>query len=118
VSANHRAPRITTEAVRWATEFILHQTRRMLFMANNHVAENPFHADCLKLVRKLGESPDRQLAHSVLLKRMKMDAKNFTSIIDTLCQQGEIEIVTSPRAGWPSRGYRLVRGETSPRGET
>ena len=118
VSANHRAPRITTEAVRWATEFILHQTRRMLFMANNHVAENPFHADCLKLVRKLGESSDRQLAHSVLLKRMKMDAKNFTAIIDTLCQQGEIEIVTSPRAGWPSRGYRLVRGETSSRGET
>jgi hypothetical protein len=117
VSASHETPRIDVAAVRWATEFILHQTRRMLFMAHSHVAENPFHAECLKLLRKLREAPERQLAHSVLLKRMKTDAKSFSTLIETLCQQGEIEIVTTPRAGWPVRGYRLVRGETSTGGE-
>ena len=118
VSANHESPRIDVGAVRWATEFILHQTRRMLFMAHNHVADNPFHAECLKLLRKLRETPDRQLPHSVLLKRMKTDAKGFAALIETLCQQGEIEIVTTPRAGWPVRGYRLVQGESSAGGET
>jgi hypothetical protein len=117
VSVSHETPRIDVAAVRWATEFILHQTRRMLFMAHSHVAENPFHAECLKLLRKLREAPERQLAHSVLLKRMKTDAKSFSTLIETLCQQGEIEIVTTPRAGWPVRGYRLVRGETSTGGE-
>ncbi|MEX1231934.1 MAG: hypothetical protein WEB58_16935 [Planctomycetaceae bacterium] len=53
VSANHESPQIDSAAVRWATDFILHQTRRMLFMAQSHVADNPFHADCLKLLRKL-----------------------------------------------------------------
>ena len=118
VSVNHESPRIDVAAVRWATEFIQHQTRRMLFMAHNHVAENPFHAECLKLLRKLREAPDGQLPHSVLLKRMKIDAKSFSALIETLCQQGEVEIVSTPRAGWPVRGYRLVRGETSPGGET
>jgi hypothetical protein len=113
VSGNHREPVIDATSVRWATEFILHQTRRMLFMAHNHVAENPFHGECLKLLRKLQEAPERQLPHSVLLKRMKTDSKTFMSLIETLCQQGEIEIATSPRAGWSSRGYRLARGETS-----
>jgi len=117
VSVSHESPRIDVTAVRWATEFILHQTRRMLFMAHSHVAENPFHAECLKLLRKLREAPDQQLAHSVLLKRMKTDAKSFAVIVETLCQQGEIEIVTTPRAGWPTRAYRLVEGETSSGGE-
>ncbi|HON68740.1 MAG TPA: bifunctional DNA primase/polymerase, partial [Phycisphaerae bacterium] len=33
VSESHASPRITAAAARWATEFIQHQTRRMLFMA-------------------------------------------------------------------------------------
>jgi hypothetical protein len=90
----------------------------MLFMAHHHVADNPFHAECLKLVRKLREAPGQQLPHSVLLKRMKSDAKSFAMLVETLCQQGELEIVTTPRAGWPSRGYRLVEGESSPGGES
>jgi hypothetical protein len=118
VSAHHEAPRIDAAAVRWASEFILHQTRRMLFMAHHHVADNPFHAECLKLLRKLREAPGQTLPHSVLLKRMKLDAKSFSTLIDTLCQQGEVAVVTTTRAGWPVRTYRLVQGETSPQGET
>lgn len=107
-SANHESQRITAAAVRWATDFLLHQTRRMLFMAHSHVAENPFHAECLRLVRKLREAPDRQLAHSVLLKRMKIDAKTFQELITTLEQQGDVAICTQSTAGRPQRSYRLV----------
>ncbi|MCO6455491.1 MAG: DUF3987 domain-containing protein [Pirellulaceae bacterium] len=118
ISENHQAPNIGLDAVRWASQFVTHQTRRMLFMANNHVADNPFHAECLKLVRKLREAPGQQLAHSVLLKRMKTDAKSFAVLVETLCQQGELEVVTTPRSGWPVRGYRLIQSESSPGGET
>ncbi len=112
VSVSHAAPRIEVAAVRWASDFILHQTRRMLFMAHNHVAENPFHADRLKLVRKLREAPDQTLSHSVLLKRMKLDAKTFQELIGTLELQGDVEAVIQSTAGRPQRHYRL-RGETS-----
>lgn len=112
VSVNHETPTIDAAAVRWATEFILHQTRRMLFMAHNHVAENPFHAECLRLLRKLREAPDRQLSHSVLLKRMKIDAKTFQELINTLEQQGDVQTTTQSTDGRPQRAYRLT-GETT-----
>jgi hypothetical protein len=107
-SANHETPRIDAAAVRWATDFILHQTRRMLFMAHSHVAENPFHAECLKLLRKLREAPDRQLTHSVLLKRMRVDAKTLHELITTLEQQGDVTTAMQSTAGRPQRVYRLV----------
>jgi hypothetical protein len=112
ISASHQLPRINRAAVRWATAFVLHQTRRMLFMANSHVAENPFHAECLKLLRKLREATDGQLAHSVLLKRMKIDAKAFQELVTTLEQQGDVQTVIHSTGGRPQRHYRLA-GERS-----
>lgn len=108
VSASHEEPEIDVDAVRWASAFMLHQTRRMLFMAAGHVADNPFHAECLKLVRKLQQAPGRQLTHSVLLKRMKIDAKTFTELVTTLEQQGDIVTTCRSTAGRPHRAYQLV----------
>ncbi len=123
VSENHLAPRIGLAAVEWSSAFVMHQTRRMLFMAAGHVAENPFHAECLKAVEKLRNAPGNELPHSVLLKRMKLDTKAFAALIDTLCEQGDVEIVTAPTAGRTMRAYRLagwvkVGGESSAGGET
>ena len=107
VSENHRQPRIHGAAVQWAAQFVMHQTRRMLFMASQHVADNPFHALCLKLVKKLREAPDHTLAHSVLLKRMKIDSRTFLEIISTLEQRGDLEELTAPTPGRLQRAYRL-----------
>ena len=125
ISENHQTPRISLAAVQWASAFVMHQTRRMLFMAASHVAENPFHAECLKALEKLRSAPGGELPHSVLLKRMKMDTKAFAALIDTLCQQGDVEVVTAPTPGRTMRAYRLVEtagavkeaGETSVGGE-
>lgn len=123
ISENHQSPRIGLAAVEWASAFVMHQTRRMLFMAAGHVAENPFHAECLKAVEKLRSAPGNELPHSVLLKRMKMDSKSFGMLVETLVQQGDIEITTTAKPGWPIRSYRLaggvnLQGETSPGGES
>ncbi len=123
VSENHMAPRIGLAAVEWASAFVMHQTRRMLFMAAGHVAENPFHAECLKVLEKLRNAPGNELPHSVLLKRMKMDAKSFAELVDTLAQQGDIVMAKTEKPGWPVRSYRLaggvkLGGETSVGGES
>ncbi|MFM7167195.1 MAG: hypothetical protein ACKO3T_18300 [Planctomycetaceae bacterium] len=109
ISANHITPQVDATAVEWASTFVTHQTRRMLFMAHGHVAENPFHSECLKLVRKLQESPEQQLEHSVLLKRMKVDARTFAELTTTLEQQGDICSIIRPTTGRPQRMYRLLR---------
>jgi hypothetical protein len=78
----------------------------MLFLASSHVAENPFHAECLKVTEKL-RSAGGQLPHSVLLKRMKVNSRDFQGIIDTLLQQGDVvrDVVTTN--GRPMAVYRL-----------
>lgn len=108
ISRNCRDPVIDAESARWAIEVVEHQTRRMLFMAGSHVAENPFHAECLKLLEKLRKAPERTLPHSVLLKRMKTDAKTFLQLIETLMQQGDVTQLTAETSGRPQRAYRLT----------
>ncbi|MBL8813684.1 MAG: hypothetical protein JNM43_26190, partial [Planctomycetaceae bacterium] len=57
----------------------------------------------------LHEATDQQLEHSVLLKRMKVDARTFQDLINTLEQQGDIATVTKATAGRPQRVYQLLR---------
>jgi len=120
VSENREQPEIGRAAAEWAKRFVIHQTRRMLFMAQAYVADNPFHAECLKFLQKLREAPGGELSHSVLLKRMKMEAKIFLALIATLEEQGDIVIRTQPApgSGRPRRFYRLAesKGETNGEG--
>ncbi len=52
-SASHQRPLIDEDAVRWAGKLVEHQTRRMLFMAVDHVSENDFDARCKAVVATL-----------------------------------------------------------------
>ena len=108
VSENHQHPEITRAATEWASRLVLHQARRMLFMAQSHVADNPFHAECLKFLQRLRSAPGQELPHSVLLKRMKTDAKSFLALVTTLEQRGDIVIQTQSTPGRSARSYRLA----------
>jgi len=106
-SRDYENPCIDRETADWASRFTRHLADRMLFMASSHVAENPFHAECLKIMEKLRSAPDRQLAHSVLLKRMSVNARDFGGIIETLIQQGDIARNIAATKGRPQVIYRL-----------
>ena len=106
-SENYEEPVITLPAVQWATSFAMHQTRRQLYLAVTHVAENPFHAECLKLMRKLREAGG-QMARSPLLRSMRCKAADFDQIANTLYQQGDIEPVAIPTKTKTAQGYRIL----------
>jgi len=108
VSENHEHPEIGKPAAEWASRLAIHQARRMLFMAGAHVAENPFDAECLKLLKKLRGAPGLELGHSVLLKRMKTDAKTFHGLVTTLEQRGDVIVRTEAVRGGVARFYRLA----------
>ena len=95
-------------AIEWATAFAMHQTRRQLYLAASYVAANPFHAECLKMIRKLNEAPDRQLQRQHLLRAMRCKAADFDQIITTLVQQGDITVVEIPTRTKTAIGYRLL----------
>jgi len=106
-SENHDNPIIGLPTVEWATAFAMHQTRRQLYLAATYVAENPFHAECLKLLRKLKESGGK-MARRQLMRTMRCKAADFDQIISTLCQQGEIAAVEIPSKTKPAQGYQIT----------
>ncbi|MCX5682328.1 MAG: bifunctional DNA primase/polymerase [Planctomycetota bacterium] len=108
ISEDHTAPRIGQPAVEWASRFVIHQTRRMLFMAAMHVAENPFHAECLKVLQKLREAPEQRIARRDLMRAMRCKATDFEQLIGTLLQQGDIEPVEFRMRSRVVKGYRLA----------
>jgi hypothetical protein len=106
-SENHQDPIIGLPAVEWATTFAMHQTRRQLFLAATYVAENPFHAECLKLLRKLREA-EGQVARRQLMRAMRCKAADFDQIVSTLVQQGDIVAVQVPTKTKTAQGFRLA----------
>ena len=111
ISENHRKPKIGAEAVRWASQVIVHQTTRMLFMAAGHAAETPFDELALRAMRKLREAPGKTLRHSVLLKRMKIDSRSFHDLMETLIQRSDVRAETVATAGRAAVLYRLAEKE-------
>jgi hypothetical protein len=106
-SRNHLDPCIDEEAAQWAVAFVGHLIRRMLFLAAQHVAENPFHAACLKLLRRMNEAPGHQMQRQHLLRAMRCKAADFDQIVSTLLQQGELLPTEIPTRTKPALGYRL-----------
>jgi hypothetical protein len=107
-SVNHEDPVIDLPAIEWASAFAMHQTRRQLFMAQSYVSETQFDGDCLKLLRKLREASDQQIPHQVLLKRMKMKAKDFKELIETLIQRGDVVPVAHQTTGRSGVIYQIA----------
>ena len=106
-SEKHKSPVITLPAIEWATTFAMHQTRRQLYLAATYVAENPFHAECLKLTRKLKDAGG-QMARRQLMRAMRCKAADFDQIISTLMQQGDIVAVEISTRTKPAQGYQLA----------
>jgi hypothetical protein len=78
----------------------------MLFQAGSHVAENPFHAECLKLIAKL-QSAGGVMSHSRLLKAMRTDSKTFMVLVQTLAESGQLVVRKEATATRPGTYYAI-----------
>ena len=109
ISSNVYDPVITEKSVKWAWKFIDHLTRRMLYMADAYVYENVFDEKCQRVLRALAEA-DGEMGHSQLLRKSRESLDVFKKIIDTLRENGSIEIDIDKGKTKPTRIYRLLRG--------
>ncbi len=113
VSARHDAPRIDVAAVRWATDFVLHQTRRMLFMAASHVAEGEFDALVKRAVAILTQwrekfGRDALMPTWEMRRRLKQRPGDFKDIVLELVERRIAEFGTEASATKRKSGYRLL----------
>ena len=83
ISESPENPLISTDAITWATKFVTHITKAMLFEAQFHVAEGKFDAlvkRFIGLLTKHGGSLDRRR----LLQSLHIDHITFHRIVTTL----------------------------------
>ena len=94
ISENPDAPVMTPDAVRWATAFATHVTKKMLYEAQFNLAEGNFDRLKKRFVNLL-EKHGGKLDHSTLLKNLHVDAAIFKRVVRTLemCEQIESEIL-------------------------
>ncbi len=111
-SADHERPVIDGMATRWAWEFVDHQTRRMLFMASDHVSENEFDGRCKSIVatlRKWREKHgDVHIPFWRLNRRHPWSEREHEEVRTALLNQRLIEYDIRKTGGTPQRLYRLA----------
>lgn len=108
VSENPEEPEISVEAVDWAYRVTTHQARRMLYMASQHVADSPFHALVMQLVRAIRKAGG-ELSHQQARKKLRgCDARQFVAVIEAAVATGEITAAEQTNGGRPGRVYRAT----------
>jgi hypothetical protein len=113
-SENHLQMRIDEPAVQWAWRFVDYQTRRMLFMAGQHVAEGEFDARCKRMLEVLGNWRKRRgddwMPHWYLSRRLGWSDRDIEEVRNTLLSQRRIayEIGSTNEGGRIGQRYRLL----------
>jgi hypothetical protein len=96
----------------WACEFVDHQTRPMLFMTAEYVAENEFDARCKKLVatlRKWREKHgDAWMPFWQINRKHPWSEREHDELRTTLLNQRLVEYQERKTGGTPQRLYRLA----------
>ena len=111
-SENHQDPVMDEDAARWAWEFVDHQTRRMLFMAGDHVSENDFDARCKAVIGTLRrwhhKHGDAWMPFWKLNRRHPWSEREHDEVRTALLNQRLTEYEERKTGGTPQRLYRLA----------
>jgi hypothetical protein len=112
VSQDDASPAIGREAVEWGTRFVMHQTRRMLFMASGHVARSEFDGMCKELLRVLRDwkekHGDKPMPEWEVNRRLPWKPKEHEDVRETLANQERIRYEVAVTKTRPRRLYWLV----------
>lgn len=114
VSENHLAPQIGERAVQWASQFMLHQTRRMLYMAALHVSDSDFDGRCKRLLEALmawqSAHDDPWMPYREISRLFRWSRREHDEVRQALVDQERIAVDTRTTGGRPRVVYRaLVR---------
>ena len=111
ISENHADPVIGGDAVNWATQFIMHQTRRMLYMANAYSNENDFAMRCQKVIEMLSKWSekfgDTWMPYRDISRKLRWNRREHEDIRNALVDQERIETDSVVSGGRPKIVYRL-----------
>lgn len=116
-SACRDDPMIDRAGAEWAGAFVLHQTRRMLYMARRYASESDFDAKRKRLLEVLeqwrDEHGDEWMPFWKVNRRLPWSSRDHDEVRDTLLQQRLIEHQVVSTRGRPAAMYRLAVASTA-----
>jgi hypothetical protein len=105
-------PVIDRAGAEWAGAFVLHQTRRMLYMARRYASESDFDAKRKRLLEVLeqwrDEHGDEWMPFWKVNRRLPWSSREHDEVRDTLLQQRLIEHQVVSTRGRPAAMYRMA----------
>jgi hypothetical protein len=110
-SENPFRPKITPQAVQWASQMVDYATSRMLFMASQYVSESEFHANCQKLLRVLRDWKAKKgnawMPFYRVNQKLPWTERDHIEVRTTLVNQRRIEYFEQKTGGPQKRLYRI-----------
>jgi hypothetical protein len=111
ISENHTNPIIGADAANWATALMMHQTRRMLFMANAYSNENDFAMRCQRVIDLLSKWSEQfgetWMPYRDISRKLRWNRREHEDIRNALVDQERIETDSVVSGGRPKIVYRL-----------
>lgn len=90
-SADYQQPLIDRAAVEWASEVLMHQARRMLFLTDQHFAENQTHADLNRVAAIIRDH--RKLSRSQFTRKTQfLKRRDRDDMLREVTERGDVEI--------------------------
>jgi len=112
ISQNPQMPVIGGDAARWAVEFTMHQTRRMLCMAGRHVSRNDFDAMAKEMIRVLAAWSEKRnnkpMPEWELARRLPWKPSDHEDVLKLLRRQKLVDCGPGPSKTRPGTIYWLV----------
>jgi hypothetical protein len=114
VSRCCRDPVIDAQSAKWAIDIVDHQTRRMLFMAGDHVSQNNFDAMAKAVIRQLKhwharKGEDVPMPEWELARRLPWKPSDHREVIELLVTQRLLERLPSFSKTRAGQVYRLLK---------
>jgi hypothetical protein len=105
---------IDAQSAKWAIDIVDHQTRRMLFMAGDHVSQNNFDAMAKAVIRQLKhwharKGEDVPMPEWELTRRLPWKPSDHREVIELLKTQRLLSQVKSASKTRQGNVYRLLK---------
>jgi hypothetical protein len=107
VSVNPAAPVVDTDAVVWATGFVSHVTRQLLFRAGQFCYTSESDRLSKRFLKRLHESGGR-MSHSEIMRALHLSRTEMREIVETLIDSKQIEKFIDEEKTKPIIYYREV----------
>ncbi len=88
----------------WAIALSNFLTRHLVKMCTRHIAESPWDAKRLEILRRI-QDYGRPIEHSDLLRMARIKSKDFQEMISSLMECGDIVYAWRSTKGRPATGY-------------